>query len=270
MKFQLHVSGLNMLSRCGEQFRRRYIEGEKIQPGIGAVVGSAVDKSCMADLGRKQATGSLMDRQEVMEIARDHVAQAFSREEVAVDGDYESPEQARGQGIDDAVALAHLAHHDFAPIVSMDGLTLQRAFVLDAKGIDIQVAGTMDIHEGAAGRIRDLKTSKKTPGQDVADTSLQLTTYALAALVADGAVPSEMTLEYLVKLKAPKYVQLTTKRTEGDFPHLLRRIEQATKAMESGVFSPAPLDAWWCSARWCGYHATCRFAKNPVSISLAA
>lgn len=41
----LSVSQLDTFTRCGEQFRRRFMEGECIPPGIAARIGSGVHKA---------------------------------------------------------------------------------------------------------------------------------------------------------------------------------------------------------------------------------
>ncbi len=42
----------------------------------------------------------------------------------------------------------------------------------------------------------------------------------------------------------------------------LRALDTVRVAVESAYerleFLPAPLGAWWCSARWCGYWERCR------------
>jgi hypothetical protein len=68
------------------------------------------------------------------------------------------------------------------------------------------------------------------------------------------------------KRKEMKLVTLESKRTAEDLPHLARRIQSAVQVMESGLFTPAPVDAWWCSKRFCGYWNICPYAARPVSV----
>lgn len=265
--FQLHVSGLNMLSKCGIQFERRYIQGEKVPPGVGAVIGTATDRSITANLKNKIDTGSLLPVEAVTDIARDELLKEWDRG-VLPDGDWEKAgDSAKGESIDHAVTLAALHHKRVAPRFSSDGLRVQREWVLDVKGLPIQLAGTIDIQEGSE-RVTDTKTSKKSPAADEADRSLQLTMYALAVQQLDGQPPTKVALDYLVKLKDPKAVFLESERKPEDFTHLLRRVQQAQKAIETGLFTPAPLDAWWCSKKWCGYHSSCPYARQPVSVAV--
>ncbi len=95
-----------------------------------------------------------------------------------------------------------------------------------------------------------------------------MTTYSLARLVLDGSLPEKVVLDYLVRLKTPKSVTVDATPDREHFSELFARIEAAHVAMTKGVFIPAPLDAWWCSAKWCGYHATCRYARKPMTVSM--
>lgn len=264
-KFQLHVSGLNMLSKCGYQFEQRYVKGERVAPGVGAVIGTATDRSVTANLQNKIDTGELLPVEAVRDIARDALVAEWGKG-VAEDGDFEKAgDAARDESIDHAVTLAALHHKEVAPKIATDALKLQRQWVLDVNGLPIQLAGTIDIQEGTK-KVSDTKTKKVSPPADEADRSLQLTMYALAVRQIDGQIPEKVGLDYLVKLKTPKVVRLESERTDKDFPHLLERVAQASRIIDSGLFMPAPLDAWYCSSKWCGYHSRCRYARRPVSV----
>lgn len=263
-KFQLHVSALNTISKCGAQFEKRYINGEKVPPSVPMIIGTATDKSVTADLGHKIETGGeLLSDGDVQDIARDALTAEWENGVKVAEDDIEDDIGSKGKAIDTSVALALLHHKDAAPAICPTHV--QRSWVMDIEGLPIQLAGTIDIQEGMAS-IRDTKTSGKSPNKDAADVSLQLTTYALAVRQHDGAIPAAVALDFLVRTKKPKLVPLASKRTEADFPHLLERIYQVNRIIESGMFMPAPIDAWWCSAKWCGYHNTCKYAARPVTV----
>ena len=85
MKPQLHISGINTFTRCGEQFRRRYICGEKIPPGIALIVGIATDKSVSANLKNKIDTDELLPIEAVQSFASDAVENQFNAGEILLD-----------------------------------------------------------------------------------------------------------------------------------------------------------------------------------------
>jgi RecB family exonuclease len=265
---RLSVSGLDMLTRCGEQYRFRYIDGIKSPPGWSLIVGRGVDDPVSADLGNKVVTGNLLPDEKIPDLARDATVRAWDEDEVQLwDEQAEmGPAKAKAEAIDVAVTLAKLHHSQAAPAIQPTHV--QRYWKLDVKGMDLELQGVIDVQEGAKA-VRDTKTSKKSPQADEAEKNIQLTTYALAVRQIDGAAPEKVALDYLVHTKVPKLVQIEAARTDEDYRHLFERIYAAHQAVEKGTFMPAPLDSWWCSERWCGYWKQCRYARRPATVSVS-
>jgi RecB family exonuclease len=265
-RFQLHVSGLNLLAKCGIQFEKRYLEGLRTPASVSMAVGTAVDQSVTTNLREKKHTGALLAEEQVKDIARDALAAEWDRGvEAAGEDAEEGLDTSRDAAIDMSVDLASLHHQTVAPMIAPTHV--QRSWTLDIDGLPLQLAGTIDIQEANA--IRDTKTSAKSPLKTLADSSLQLTTYALAVNAHDGAIPDKVALDYLVrtpKRREKKFIQLTSSRTRTDFLPLLERVYQAHRTIESGIFTPAPPDAWWCSRKFCPYWNTCPYAVRPVSL----
>lgn len=257
---QLHVSGLNTLSRCGEQFRRRYIEGERIPPAVAMHVGTAVHKSVEANLKARMVGGSL-ERDQAAEYAFAKLTSDWDRFGVTLDPEEDaSPETIRGKALDKAVALS--AHHYDKVAPTIEPTHVERRWTLAITGYDFELAGTIDIQEGSK-RLRDTKTSGKTPSGNPAAKSIQLPMYVLAIKAHDGAEPESMHLDYLIDLKrGPKLAQYESRPDERDTQVILDRVAAAHKAMEAGVFLPANPDDWWCSDKWCGYWRNCRYARR--------
>jgi hypothetical protein len=269
VKTQLHVSGLNLLSRCGIAFEYRYLRRVPEIRSVSLAVGSAVDRAVTADLTEKKDSGKLLRADEVQDIARDALLEEWQRGDIVVNEEdaEDGWSGSKGDAVDASVDMAGFHHKAAAPAI--EPTAVQRKWVLDINGLDLQLAGTIDIQEGLQS-LRDTKTSAKSPVRDLADKSLQLTTYSLAVRQIDGAIPEAVGLDYIVrtpKRKELKLVQLESKRTDADMSHLVRRIEQAARVIRSGMFSPAPPDAWWCSKKFCSYWAVCPFAARPVSVA---
>lgn len=261
---KLSVSGLNMLTKCGEQFRFRYIEGIKSPPGWSLIVGSGTDESVNQDLLNKINTGQLLPDEAIADNARDAVTRRWDEGEVKLDDDLAEMGQsaAKAYAVDTAVICATVHHKQAAP--GINPTHVQRYWRLEVKGTLLELSGIIDVQEGTRS-IRDTKTSKKSPSAGEADNNLQLTTYALAVRQIDGAAPEKVCLDYCVHTKTPKLVQLESKRDDADYEHLFQRIWAAQQAIEKGAFMPAPLEAWYCSARFCGYWDRCRYARRPVT-----
>lgn len=145
----------------------------------------------------------------------------------------------------------------------------QQARYLNVAARDgVDFVGEMDIVERYAEEtdfvpaerlvIRDTKTSGKSPSANVADESHQLSAYALASQVLDNTLPDAVKLDYLIDLKREtKTMTVESTRTGPDLSAYLNRIVNAVATIESGMFTPAPNAAWWCSAKWCAYHNQC-------------
>jgi PD-(D/E)XK nuclease superfamily protein len=264
-KLQLHVTGLNQLAKCGIAFERRYLLNERTPARPAMAVGTAVDRSVTANLGHRIATTELLTEEEVLDTARDALVAEWERGVEPNEDDAEEGLGTRDLALDASVNLASLHHNKLAP--QLLPTHVQRSWTLDVTGLDLQLAGTIDVQEGMLA-IRDTKTSAKSPSRSAIDTSLQLTTYALAVHAHDGQIPDKVALDYLVRTplkQRTSLVQLESTRTKEDFKPLLERIAAADRTIHAGLFTPAPADSWWCSAKWCAYHPTCPYALRPVS-----
>jgi hypothetical protein len=265
-KPQLHVSYLNTLATCGIQFQRRYgnrygcwHEEEIIPPGVALVTGISVHKSVETNLRNKIATGALLPREQVREVASIEFTalhaggMSFTEEEAA------DVNKTLGEALDQTVALATLHYDCLAP--SLKPLQVEKTFVIVLEGYPFDLGGQIDIVEPNA--IRDTKTSGKSPSQD-STHSMQMAMYALGIQVETGKLPERVCLDYLVKTKVPKLVLLEEKPERSWIAPLLRRVERATEVIEavkSGkqAFMPANPNDWCCTEKWCGYAKTCPY-----------
>lgn len=265
-KFQLHQSGLEMLSKCGIQFERAVLNGERTPPSASMLVGTAVDRAVRRNLQNKIDFGMLLSEPEVLDTARDTVNEEWLNGVRLNEDDAEEVGQSKGDAVDAAVAMSGHHHQKAAP--GLKPTHVARKWVLDIESLPIQLAGEIDVQEGLTA-IRDTKTSGKSPNKDAADISLQLTTYALAVRTLDGAIPEKVALDYVVrtpKRKDLKLVTLESRRNHHDMSHLAERVYRTALLMEKGVFTPAPLSAWWCHRKYCPFHGDCRFAARPISV----
>jgi hypothetical protein len=265
-KPQLHVSMLEMLSRCGIQFQRRYgarfgcwPEEEIIPPGVALAVGISVHKAVEADLSCKMNTGQLLLSEAVQDRARDAFGVIYEGGMLFAEDEAVNIQSTVGAGIDQAVALSELHHQELAPRI--EPLALEERFVIDMKGWPIDLSGQKDIREKDA--IRDTKTARARP-QEGAAKSLQMSMYCLSEQVERGALPSAVHLDYLVKTKTPKLVTVSAVPDPTWTDPLMRRIErfvEIIKAVKEGkeAFTPASPGDWICQEKYCGYAHTCEF-----------
>jgi hypothetical protein len=265
-KPQLHVSGLEMLSKCGEQYRRVYVEHERAIPGVAMLVGTSTHKSVTKNLGNKIRDGVLLPLEEIKDAARDALVNEWQGG-VKLDDDEmkEGIAKVKAAAIDKAVRLSALHAVKTAPEIRPTHV--ERHWVVELPGYPVDLAGAMDIQEGSLS-VRDTKTAAKTPSKTIADESLQLTAYALAAKVIDGKCVERVQLDYLIDKAEPEAKAFASTRDDDDFKTLLLRIERAVIATEKGVFIPARETDWWCSPKYCGFHGSCPFVRQPKQFAV--
>jgi PD-(D/E)XK nuclease superfamily len=286
---QLHPSGAGFFERCGEAWRRRFIDGEVRAPAAYLIVGRGTDAAVNADLGNKVEHGELLGGQEVEDIACETVEQDF-KGDVDLRGEAISKVTAREQAISRTLGFARFAHRNLNPTIRPKAVQRSWSVRLDdflarrgVKGVKMDYVGTLDVEEwfydlGPTQEpdplrtvIRDLKTSTKSPPSDAIDGKhfMQMTSYALGKQVVDGALPARVQVDYLVDLKRGiEHRPVVGTRDSSDLAALFNRIEIIARSLKAGIFTPAPQGSWWCSHKWCPYHSTCPYVRNQQTVDL--
>jgi hypothetical protein len=265
-KRRLSISQLETLSKCGEQYRRRYILHQRTPSGISMIVGGVVDKAVTKNLEAKMTTGQLLGRDELREfVMREYAAKIAEESEEGKEGIgftekelLEGKDESIQEGKEKAVRLTLLHADVVAP--KLNPLYLQRHLSVELPGYPFDIGGILDIQE--VDSVRDTKAKSKTPSKDAAETDDQLTVYAFLVLMNDGMIPPKLILDCLIDTKIPKYVPFETTRVEEDFNALFERTSVACQAIESGIFMPARESDWWCSKDYCGFWQTCKYVKR--------
>lgn len=265
-KAHLSPSAVEMLSKCGEQYRRRYIEGDIIPPGVAMLRGRAVHRGAEMNFRQKIESRADLPVKDVVDAA---VA--------AFDGDWSggvqlSDDEAKvgmakikGQAIDTVVSLSSVFHVERA--CEIQPLRVEEGFRIELDGPH-DVKGFLDLygleHGASAAAVYDLKTAAKSKTQADADSSFQLTVYGAAACLLEKRQSVDVSLEVAVATKVPKVQTLRSRRDASDFSILRKRIEVSSRAVLAGNFLPAPSGAFYCSKRWCGYWSSCEFTRHDV------
>ena len=250
----LSVSQLDTFTRCGEQFRRRFLEGEFIPPGIAARIGSGVHKAAETNWREKMRTGEDMP----LDAVQDCAAEAYNN--LLKEGVFFAPDelsgakQAMADGKDTAVSLATLFRRELAPKI-MPALVEEKIFI-NLPGLDLPVVTILDLFTEDK-CLRDLKTSEKEWSEDKAHASNQPTAYREAVKQATGEYPAHIFFDVLVSAKPTALQILSTRRDEQDTAILARKFQIMCAAINAGIFPPAQPDHWCCSPRFCGYYFTC-------------
>ena len=163
-----------------------------------------------------------------------------------------------GAAKDTAIRLTDLYASRAAPTI-MPAL-VESEFTIGLPG-EIELAGRLDVAT-VDGRVLDLKTRGRSMNQRDADSSVQLTMYAVGYRALAGKPPSGVGLEVLVDTSTPKHQRLVSSRSEGDIAALVARINALAKARSSGAFLPVEAGHWLCGPKYCGYWTSCPFVNS--------
>ncbi len=259
-KKALSPTQLDMYARCGESYRRRYIMGEKIPPGIAALKGRSVHRG--AEHNWKQKIESRVDlpAKDIIETTADSFEQEkkggfiLTKEEESV-----GLQKTLGQVKDRAVILSGLFSKAVAPLYQP--VMVEQTFKIEIPAAPFDISGRIDMLDDR-NYVPDLKTSGKRKNQSEVDSSIQLTTYSAGATSLTGKPAPGVGFDVLVDTKIPQLQRLSSTRTKPDFMALVNRVNAVTAGIQAGVFSPAVPGAWNCDPKWCGFWNSCQFVNS--------
>jgi putative RecB family exonuclease len=237
-------SQISMFLRCPSQYYFRYCEGLILPSKSVMIKGKAVHKGQEINYKQKIQTKQDLSLSDVQDAAATEFDSSVPETEW-------KPDEDKGKIKDEVITLAGLYHKEVAPMVQPEYVEEEVYFEADG----LKFKGFIDVvQEG--GIIRDTKTTAKTPSQDIADKSLQLTAYSFAYRTLLGQEEKKVVLDYLVNTKTPKYVPLESSRCKDDIDRFLAIAKQISKAIQSGIFYPN-VDNFMCNSEHCGYWHKC-------------
>lgn len=151
---------------------------------------------------------------------------------------------------------------------------VEHKFEIHFDNFDIPLIGRMDLIHNEI--IADNKTTGKSPSviMKEADSSLQLTAYALAyraefhrpekgvsiiALFRPKEEKEQIPHPFTKKTEKTKEVNVRnfpTTRNEKAINRYLKLMAYVKHAIENDIYHPCDPSNWWCSSQFCGYHDT--------------
>lgn len=259
-KPHLSVTRLEMYARCGEQYRRRYVEGEIIPPGVALAVGRGVHGGAEENFRQKVESHRDLPPQQIVDAAVASFEQTI-KEGVQLTPQEEAAGQKKvlGQAKDQVVQLAELHAQEQAP--DYQPVEVEQPYRLELSGASHDLLMVPDLVDDQQ-RVVDIKTRSRRYRQEDADQSLQLTAYAAGFHRRHGHPPRELRLDALVKNKKPVRQVVKTARGELDYQALAARINAMLAGLDKGIFMPAEVGHWCCSPTWCGYWNTCPYVNS--------
>lgn len=260
-RLEVRQSHLVQFEMCGEAYRRRYVEGEKDLAGTAALRGSGVHGGAQVNHIQKKKSGKDLPKQDIVDAAVAAYEERKSKEGFRLTPDEMSigVTPALARTVQTITVLTGVYADQVAPGIEPD--LIEEKITVEIPGTDVDLAGTLDLST-VDGRIKDFKTSTRSKSQKDADESSQLTMYDFLYEKKTGRKPSGVDLEVLVDLKTPKHQRLSTVRTQRDRQVLFNRINVMLNSRKAGIFAPAAVGSWNCSAKWCGFWDTCPFVNS--------
>jgi len=260
-----------MIYRCGEQYRRRYVCGDKLPPAIIMIRGRVVHATVEANMIAKMDGGGI-SADEAKDMAAD-VFKAEATQGFVIDGPYLeagfTPKQAEAHVYDDAIHLSAYHVEHVAPSIEPTAVEV-RIEIKPSEALPVTFVSILDIiHDGRAPI--DTKTKAKAPDAEDANDSEQLSGQSLAFRARYHKPEDFLRLDVLVRTpKARKITKypLKTTRSLDDLAVFVFRANAALQLIDKEIFLPASPDAWVCNPVWCGYYDSCPYArgrKRPTS-----
>lgn len=260
-KPHLSVSQLGVMANCGEAYRRRYVEGEKIPPSFPMLRGRAVHGGGEMNFRQKIDTREDMPADQIVDAAvAQFEAEARAGYVLTSEDRGRSLASIQGEATDEVAKLARLHAVSQAPDYQPVSIETAVRVVLPSKSHDLlTVIDLVDDRD----RVIDFKTKRRATSPKDVEESLQFTAYAFARQVQTGNLPPSLVMETLVNTGGKQTRQkIATTRNSDDIAVLGARFDQAIRAKEAGIYQPAAIGAWNCQQAWCGYHSTCPFAAG--------
>jgi hypothetical protein len=253
-----------MYIRCGESYRRRYNENEKIPPGIVLGRGASLHKSNKVNLKQKIQSGKDLPLDALKDAARDEYVRTFREGGLYLPKE-DRPHKTRllNDGLNDSLRCVEQYAEKVAPLIVP--VSVEERFTVDV-GLELPLIGVMDME--ANDRIDDLKTSDKKWPEGKIEKEIQFVFYSFVhEYVTKKRVPFWYHILIARRGKDGKpttsdYDFQTMTATDQMYSGLIHKVQIFLKGLKAGIFLPAEPGSWLCNERFCGYHPTCRFVGN--------
>lgn len=247
----LSFSQINMYLRCGEQYRRRYIEHEVIPPNISLVRGSSVHKTIERNGEQKVESRRDLPKNDIVDYSVHQFDTRIEEENI------EAKKEEKGKERDTVASLSGLYADDVTPYIMPK--EVEKKIMIDI-GVDIPIMCILDLID-VEENIHDFKTAAKSKQQKEADNSLQFTLYNIGHQQEYGRLPNKCIMDVLVNTKTPKHQKLETIRDEFNLVLAMRKVKTVAEGINRQVFLPAAEGSWACDSRYCGYYLTCPYVN---------
>ena len=242
-----------MFLRCPEQYRRRYILGDKRPPGIALIFGTAIHVGAALNYNTRIETQKPITLDEFFDAAKDSINLRIDEDGVEIEKG-KKKKDVIGETIDKTKIIGEKFLNEISPTV--DPAAVEEGILLVGKEYDMY--GIMDLRT-VDGWVDDLKTASSMLNQHNADTSIQLSHYALSYRVKFGKLPVGVRLSVVTKTKNPKTAIIRSQRAKRDIEKYLLTVDVVHASIKTGLFPPSSERNNLCNPLYCGYWSDCKY-----------
>jgi len=252
----MSASQISMALRCGEQYRRRYLMGEKLRPSGAMARGSAAHKAWEINDIQKIKTRQDLSAADVDGVFVEDFRRRVKDEDIHFDRD-EPKKEVEQSGR----AIVKAYHLEVQPTIQP--AAVEKEFLIPLDGAP-PILGYIDLIT-EDGTIVDRKTSGKKKSQPEDDWIRQLSLYAYAESLTRGLAPWESIptrVDLIVSKNKPENVSIPVgELTQAAARPVLALAAKLYEAAVKDALLPNP-NGWHCSEKFCGYWATCKYRKG--------
>ena len=248
-----HISPsmLGLFCRCQEAFRRRYLEGEKLPPGIAACIGSGMHRGAEANHRQKIESGKDMPLGDIQDAARDGYIKAVSDGVFIPAGEEAEAHKELERGVDTAVSLAAAYARQIAPGIMP--IAVEEKLQAEHPDIPVPFLGIIDVLTDQ-GKCPDLKSAARKWSAGKEDGNPQPPIYSYLLKCVRG-LDAELSFEVLTHKGEHQHIPVETR--PEDLAPIVSRAKGLLFSLQAGIFLPAEPGHWMCGPKWCGYYWSC-------------
>lgn len=242
-------SQINMYLRCPLQYYFRYIMGFKQPPAASLVFGSTSHEALEHNYKQKiesRADLAVKDVQDFWASRWD----ANLKTSVGLEFD---EDENRATLLDVGVRLIGEYQTLVAPTIQP--MVVEEAFTITIPNVDKPIIGRIDLIDDKDILI-DHKNVKREGTQAKVDVDGQLTMYDMVHVEKYQCHAKGLEMDYLVKTKKPKFVRLSTTRTDDQISRFKNTVASIATAIKQESFYPNNQN-FMCSKAFCGYWDKC-------------
>lgn len=243
--------------KCGERFRRYYIEGERVPAGVAAARGQGLHAASKANLRQKILTHVDLPLNALQDAARDGFIAHVDAGVFLPPEEIPFKQSILNEALKETLKMVEFYGQHIAP--GIQPVAVEEPFRTNIEGLPVPLAGTIDIETD--GQIEDLKTAGKRWPDGKERSEVQGMLYSYAFQKRTGQRP-KFVYRVILSGKRIEGQTLSFVPTNNDYKRMLLTVKRFWQMIEKGVFMPAAPGAWWCSPKWCQYWGTCWYVGN--------